>query len=169
MNAAPDTIADSNSKSTQPAGFTRRLGGRHLIFRNHESGWSWIPRPYALISDFSGPVWFFYGLGQIWLSHQVVAEFDGWKARVPRIGGGKIKDLVSRLEPELTEFAHLCNEQGIEGTLVMELGLLEFHWTFDYDLKQERDKPEHADRIADRFQKLARAFEQASAVTASRN
>ena len=52
----------------------------------------------------------------------------GWTARVPRLGGAKFVDLLTKLESELIEFTHHCNENGIEGTVVLEPNLIEFHF-----------------------------------------
>ena len=65
----------------------KRFGGRHLIFRTQlGDSWRVLPKPYALVSTFRGPVWFFYGIGQVWVTHKKYREFDGWMARVPRMG-----------------------------------------------------------------------------------
>lgn len=137
----------------------KRFGGRHLIFRTSmEAGWRILPRSYALVSDFTGPVWFFYGLGQIWITHKKFKRYDGWTARVPRIGGAKLVDLLGELESALIEFTHHCNENGIEGTVVLEPNLIEFHWTFGYSLEKEKMKPEQSDVLDTQFNKLVKAF-----------
>ena len=112
----------------------KRFGGRHLIFRTRLGKWQVLPRPYGLVSTFRGPVWFFYGIGQVWVTHKKYQEYDGWMARVPRIWAPEITSLLDQLAPQITEFTHHCNERGIEGTLVIEPTLLEFHWTFGYPL-----------------------------------
>lgn len=139
----------------------KTFGGRHLIFRTQLETWRILPRPYALISDFAGPVWFFYGLGQIWITHKKHKEYDGWTARVSRFGNEKVVQLLDHLETPITEFTHYCNEHGIEGTIVLEPGIIEFHWTFGYDLRAEKLKPEKASPIEDQFQTLVDAFLQA--------
>ena len=137
----------------------KRFGGRHLIFRTRlETGWRILPRSYALISDFAGPIWFFYGLGQIWITHTKFRRYDCWTARVPRLGGSKLVKLLTVLEPALTEFTNHCNENGIEGTVVVEHHLIEFHWTFGYSLEKEKMKPEQADVLDFQFNKLVTAF-----------
>ena len=137
----------------------KRFGGRHLIFRTRiENGWRILPRSYALISDFTGPVWFFYGLGQIWITHTKFKQYDCWTARVPRLGGSKLVKLLTALEPALTEFTRHCNENGIEGTVVVEHELIEFHWTFGYSLEKEKMKPEQSDVLDSQFNKLVDAF-----------
>lgn len=136
----------------------KRFGGRHLIFRTQLGKWKVVPRPYGLVSTFRGPVWFFYGIGQVWITHKQYHEYDGWLARVPRIWAPKITTMLDRLEPQITEFTHHCNEHGIEGTIVIEPTLLEFHWTFGYPLEKENLKTEHADMLNAQFHKLVEAF-----------
>lgn len=136
----------------------KRLGGRHLIFRTQLRSWGFVPKSYALVSDFCGPVWLFYGLGQIWFTHKKFQQYDGWTARVPRLGGAKVVALLQKLEPALTEFTHHCNTNGIEGTLVIEPAIIEFHWTFGYSLKKEKMKPEACGLLDGEFQKLVDAF-----------
>ena len=139
----------------------KRFGGRHLIFRTQKGTWSVRPRPYALVSTFRGPVWFFYGLGQVWVTHKKYRDFDGWMARVPRVPAPKLIRLLDKLLSPLTEFTHYCNEHGIEGTIVIEANVIEFHWTFDYSVEKESMKQTHTDILDDPFQKLADSFRQA--------
>ncbi|MEM7783927.1 MAG: hypothetical protein AAF623_11285 [Planctomycetota bacterium] len=137
----------------------KRFRGRHLIFRTQlDERVRLFPRPYALVSSFRGPVWFFYGLGQIWLTHQKYHQFDGWMARVPRVGSAKLKKLVDLLEKPLSEFTHHCNESGIEGTLILEPTTVEFHWTFGYSLDQEGQKEEACGLLDVPFERLIQAF-----------
>ena len=136
----------------------KRFGGRHLIFRTQLGKWRVLPRPYGLVSTFRGPVWFFYGAGQVWITHKKYREYDGWLARVPRVWAPKITSLLDKLESQITEFTHHCNEHGIEGTIVIEPTLLEFHWTFGYPLEKEKLKKEHADMLDTQFQKLVEVF-----------
>ncbi len=136
----------------------KRFGGRHLIFRTQLGKWSVLPRPYALVSNFRGPIWFFYGIGQVWITHKAYREYDGWLARLPRIWRPKLASLLDALESELTEFTHYCNEQGIEGTLVIEPNTIEFHWTFGYPLEKEKLKQENASLLESQFNSLAEAF-----------
>ena len=126
MSETPTTSTSSSRDNQSPVNrVIKRFGGRHLIFRTSmESGWRILPRSYALVSDFTGPVWFFYGLGQIWVTHKKFKRYDGWTARVPRFGGAKFVDLLSKLESDLIEFTHHCNENGIEGTVVLEPSLI---------------------------------------------
>ena len=161
MSETNPTATASNSGDNQsPVNrVIKRFGGRHLIFRTSmESGWRILPRSYALVSDFTGPVWFFYGLGQIWVTHKKFKRYDGWTARVPRFGGAKFVDLLTKLESELIEFSHHCNKNGIEGTVVLEPNLIEFHWTFGYSLEKEKMKPEQSDTLDAQFNKLVEAF-----------
>ncbi len=161
-------MSETNPKTTHPGGdenqslvnrVTKRFGGRHLIFRTQtQSGWRILPRSYALVSDFAGPVWFFYGLGQIWVTHKIFKRYDGWIARVPRVGSSKLTALLTNLESALTEFTNHCNENGIEGTVVLEPSLIEFHWTFGYSLEKEKMKPEQSDTLELEFRKLVDAF-----------
>ena len=144
----------------------KRFGGRHLIFRTQmQAGWRILPRSYALVSDFAGPVWFFYGLGQIWVTHKSFKRYDGWIARVPRVGGDSLVKLLERLEAALIEFTNFCNENGIEGTVVLESSLIEFHWTFGYSLEKEKMKPEQSDTLDLEFNKLVEAFVASQKVT----
>lgn len=136
----------------------RRLGGRHLIFRAQVRKGGLLPKPYGLVSTFRGPVWFFYGMGQVWLTHRKYHAYDGWLSRVPRLGGTGVTNLMDHLQPAITEFTHHCNEQGIEGTLVVEPFKIEFHWTFGYPLRQEKLKKENTDMLETQFQKLVDVF-----------
>ena len=140
-----------------------KLGGRHLIFRTQLETWHLIPKPYALISDFSGPVWFFYGLGQIWLTHKKYRDYDGWTARVSRLGSENVIKLLDRLEDSLVDFTHYCNVEGLEGTIVVEPAIIEFHWTFGYSLAKEKMKPEKSSMIEEKFNRLVEAFLEAKA------
>ena len=133
----------------------KRFGGRHLIFRTQlGSGWSVVPKPYALVSTFRGPIWFFYGIGQVWITHKKYHAFDGWMSRVPRLNAPKITALLDKLEPALTEFTHFCNQNGIEGTVVIEKNVIEFHWTFDYSVDKEKMKQDHTDILDAPFHQL---------------
>ncbi len=136
----------------------KRFGGRHLIFRTQLGKWSLIPRPYGLVSTFRGPVWFFYGIGQVWVTHKKYRAFDGWLARVPRIWAPKIVQLLDSLDAQLTQFTHHCNEKGIEGTIILDPHTIEFHWTFAYPLKEEKLKKENADLLDAQFKQLVDAF-----------
>ena len=136
----------------------KRFGGRHLIFRTQLGKWHLLPHSYGLVSTFRGPIWLFYGAGQVWLTHKKYHQYDGWQARIPRIWSPKITLLLDKLQPQITEFTHHCNEQGIEGTLVIEPTILEFHWTFGYPLKQEKQKKEHTNMLDSQFQQLVDSF-----------
>ena len=136
----------------------KRFGGRHLIFRTQLGKWTVVPQPRGLVSTFRGPMWFFYGLGQVWVTHKKYHQYDGWLARVPRVWAPKITLLLDKLEPQLTEFTHHCNEHGIEGTVVIEPNIIEFHWTFGYPLKKEKQKIEHANMLDTQFKQLVDAF-----------
>ena len=161
MNETTSVTTASNSNDGQSVvnRVIKRFGGRHLIFRTSmEPGWRILPRSYALVSDFIGPVWFFYGLGQIWVTHKKFKRYDGWTARIPRFGGAKLVELLEKLESELIEFTHHCNQNGIEGTVVLEPSLIEFHWTFGYSLEKEKMKPQQSDALDTQFNKLVEAF-----------
>ena len=137
----------------------KRFGGRHLIFRTQlGNSWRVLPKPYALVSTFRGPVWFFYGIGQVWVTHKKYREFDGWISRVPRIGSPKIVSLLDKLGNSLTKFTHFCNENGIEGTIVIESRVIEFHWTFEYAAEQEGMKQDHTDILDAPFQTLVNRY-----------
>ena len=113
-----------------------------------------LPRPYALVSTFRGPVWFFYGIGQLWITHKKYRDFDGWMSRVPRVQADKIVQLLDKLDSPLTEFTRYCNQHGIEGTIVIESKIIEFHWTFDYSVAKEAMKQSHTDILDAPFQTL---------------
>ncbi len=141
----------------------KRFGGRHLIFRTELGSWQFFRKPYALISPFRGPIWFFYGIGQIWVTHKKYHEFDGWMSRVPRLPAPKIVKLLDMLEEELTSITHYCNESGIEGTIVVEAKVIEFHWTFDYKVDKETEKKDKTDFLDAPFQKLVDKYLEAKA------
>ncbi len=154
MNNFEETAGDEHILNR----IIKRLGGRHLIFRTEMGSWRWLPRPYALVSTFRGPVWLFYGVGQIWLTHQKHQSFDGWLSRIPRLPAPKTIALLDSLTEPLSEFTHYCNEHGVEGTVVIEPKVIEFHWTFDYDLKKEKMKTEKTNLLDAPFQKLVDAY-----------
>ena len=126
--STPDNSLDKSAKtSPNPNGpgqilnrIIKRFGGRHLIFRTEMGAWRWLPRPYALVSTFRGPIWLFYGAGQVWITHRKHQEFDGWLSRVPRLPAPRTIQLLEKLTDPLTEFTHYCNEHGLEGTVVVE-------------------------------------------------
>lgn len=138
----------------------KKFGGRHLIFRTDVGKKSLLPRPYALVSAFEGPELFFYGIGQIFITHTKLCEFETWFARVPRglKSGAELERLLLRLEPELNSFIRYCNKHGIEGTVVVEKGEIEFHWTFGHELEAETVKDENRSPLEVEFEALARAF-----------
>jgi hypothetical protein len=138
----------------------KRFGGRHLIFQACVSDKSWLPKPYALVSSFRGPYWFFYGIGQVFVTHRVLGEFEKWQARVPRSpkSAAKLEKMLMQLEPELNAFIKHCNEHGIEGTIVVEKDVLEFHWTFGHELEQEKLKDENRSPLEVKFDALVNEF-----------
>jgi hypothetical protein len=155
----PDSDADQGGANQGDAKVLnrviKRFGGRHLIFRTQlGNSWRVLPKPYAMVSTFRGPVWFFYGIGQVWVTHKKYHEFDGWLARVPRVGSPKLISLLDKLEQPLTEFTHFCNENGIEGTIVVEANVIEFHWTFEYAAEKEQMKQDHTDILDAPFKAL---------------
>ena len=158
-----DLTRDASPENSLPATdqIIQRLGGRHLILRRKWGSRPWFPTPSALISDFRGPVWAFYGLGQIWLTHQHYRSYDGWNSRVSRYRGVPLIETLDQMEAAINRFTHFCNEHGIEGTIVIEPHEIEFHWTFGYQLASERDKPQHADAMEREFSRLADACQAA--------
>ena len=157
---APDStesISNDNDKQVLNR-VIKRFGGRHLIFRTQLGSWRFLPKPYALVSTFRGPIWFFYGIGQVWITHRKYREFDGWMSRVPRMSAPRIVELVDKLENPLTEFTHYCNEHGIEGTIVIEPRVIEFHWTFDYTVEKESMKQSHTDILDAPFKELVDCY-----------
>ena len=136
----------------------KRFGGRHLIFRTKTGGWWMIPRPYVLVSSFRGPMWVFYGAGQIWLTHKKLREFGGWLARIPRLANKKVLGIVEALDADITTFVDYCNDHGIEGTIVIETRCIEFHWTFGDELPKEEEKNTHASPLDEQFSQLCDRF-----------
>jgi hypothetical protein len=84
-------------------------------------------------------------------------------SRVPRLPAPKIVKLLDMLEEELTSFTHYCNESGIEGTIVVEAKVIEFHWTFDYKVDKETEKKDKTDFLDAPFQKLVDKYLEAKA------
>ena len=137
----------------------RKFGGRHLIFRQKLGGWWLIPKPYILVSSFRGPIWIFYGAGQIWLTHKKELEIDGWFVRRPRVATKTVSRILEEVKPQLTDFIQHCNNLCVEGTVVIEKKVLEFHWTFGNEpLEAEKKKTEHASCLEGEFQELVDAF-----------
>lgn len=138
----------------------KRFGGRHLIFRTSVGKKSILPKPYALVSSFKGPDWLFYGVGQVFLTHEDLGEFELWNAKIPRRGKSKAKleKLLMALEPELNAFIGHCNDHGIEGTIVVEEEVIEFHWTFGQELQEEKLKDENKSPLDNKFDELVAAF-----------
>jgi len=79
-------------------------------------------------------------------------------SRVPRLPAPNTIALLEKLKEPLTEFTHYCNEHGLEGTVVVEPKVIEFHWTFGYELKQEKMKTEKTDLLDAPFQVLVDAY-----------
>ena len=138
----------------------KRFGGRHLIFRTNTGKKTILPKPYALVSSFTGPDWFFYGIGQVFLTHEKLCEFELWTARLPRSTKikAKLEKLLMNLEPELNGFIGHCNEHGVEGTIVVEENIIEFHWTFGHELEEEKLKDENKSPLEKKFDELVAAF-----------
>lgn len=153
MNAAQPVTESANK-------VVKRFGGRHLIFQACVAKKSLLPRPYALVSSFRGSDWFFYGIGQVFVTHRLLGEFESWEARVPRSSkpAAKLEKLLMELEPELGAFIRHCNEHGIEGTIVVEENVIEFHWTFGHELEQEKLKAENKSQLELKFDALVAEF-----------
>ena len=163
MNESAQRKEADNGSSTQSTGANKvikRFGGRHLIFRAKQGGWWLAPRPYVLVSSFRGPIWMFYGAGQIWVTHKKIREIGGWMARVPRLNNKKVLKILDAIENELSAFINFCNEHGIEGTIVIESKVIEFHWTFGDELDKESQKKEHTSPLDQQFQTLCDRFQQ---------
>jgi hypothetical protein len=161
VNVPPTTQVEKTTVNGQPCEKNRiikRFGGRHLIFRTKVGGWRILPKPYILVSSFRGVVWVFYGAGQVWLTHHKLREIDGWMARVPRIFPSQVVKIMDAIEPELSAFITHCNEQGIDGTVVIEKRVIEFHWTFGHELETEKIKKENAGLLDQRFETLVNAY-----------
>ena len=137
----------------------KKFGGRRLIFRQKVGGWWLIPKPYTLVSSFRGPIWIFYGAGQIWLTHKKETEIEGWFVRRPRVASKTVSNILNEIMTPLTGFIKHCNDLSIEGTVVIEKKVLEFHWTFGNEpLEAEKKKPECTSSLENNFQELVDAF-----------
>ncbi len=135
----------------------QRAGGRHLVFRINKGPLWFVPKPYALISNIEGTILFFYGFGQIWVTHKKLRRIAEWFVRVPRFASKHIKRIVGELEPQIQTFIADVEKLGLIGTLVVERKVIEFHWTVP------RDQRGDADQIADRKTKIDTAFNQLAA------
>ena len=153
-----DAVSDTNAALIKQDRVIKRMGGKHLIFRTKTGGWWMLPKPYVLVSTFRGPVWIFYGVGQVWVTHKKLREIDGWMARVPRFVSNKLIKILDHVEPKLKEFITYCNDSGIEGTIVMERKCLEFHWQCGVELDKERAKPDNSDALDRHFHELVDKF-----------
>ena len=163
MNAATDpqhsdVVSESNAALIKQDRVIKRMGGKHLIFRTKTGGWWALPKPYVLVSSFRGPVWIFYGVGQVWITHKKLREIEGWMARVPRFVSSSVKKILERIEPKLAEFITFCNDKGVEGTVVVERKCLEFHWQCGVELDKEKFKRENSDELDRRFHELVDEF-----------
>ena len=156
----PSEVTASTTKSTHDVHnrIVKKFGGRHLIFRTTPNSMRILPRPYVLVSSFRGPIWVFYGLGQVWLTHKKLHEFAGWMARAPRLRSREVTAITEELGPDLESFINYCNESGIEGTILIEKKVIEFHWTFGFELEKEKLKVENADTLETRFQELVARY-----------
>lgn len=154
---SPETAALQKTANSQNR-IVRKFGGRHLIFRTTPSQWRVLPRSYVLVSSFRGPILFFYGVGQIWLTHKKFHEIGGWMARTPRIGAKEVTELTTKIESELASFIEFCNEHGVEGSILIEKKVIEFHWTFGFELEKEKTKPDNASQLDAHFQNVVDAY-----------
>ncbi len=158
----PITVKEPRRRKPDPPPQNRiikRFGGRHLIFRTKIGGWPFVPHSYLLISAFRGPVWVFYGIGQIWLTHRKNGQIGGWTIRSPRLASKQLLEMMERLRPQLEHFIEYCKQHAIEGTIVLEKRVVEFHWTFGHELPGEQLKPEHSADLEPEFRRLVDAFE----------
>jgi len=84
--------------------------------------------------------------------HLVFRTHLGRKSFLPRAYA-----LVSAFEgTEL--FFYGIGKQNIEGTIVVEKGVIEFHWTFGHELETEKVKDENKSPLSVEFEALAKAF-----------
>lgn len=158
-NPGPGNTSRTGMGTDKQNKIIKRFGGRHLIFRTKVGGWWMVPKPYLLISSFRGPVWVFYGAGQIWFTHKKDREIENWFVRRPRLGSKVLSKILDRLEPQLKDFVHFCNSRSVEGTIVIERKVIEFHWTFGNEpLPKEKEKPENAGTLESNFRELVDAF-----------
>lgn len=159
MTQVQTSTNDSNSESSPLNRIVKRYGGRHLIFRTKLGGWWIVPHSYVLVSSFRGPVWVFYGAGQIWLTHKKHEQIGGWTARIPRFKSKAVTQILEAISSELETFINQCNELGIEGTVVIERKVIEFHWTFGHDDEvDERHKENSSELLDHHFQNLVNAY-----------
>ena len=151
-------VPATNEMRPATARIIRRYGGRHLIFRNKSDRLSLLPRPYLLISSFTGAVWVFYGLGQIWITHKKIDKIENWIVRSPRLRSKKLGRVYQAMRPHLENFIRFCNNNQLEGTLVVEQKVLEFHWTFGPERSIEKHKDEHSNLMETQFDQLVAHF-----------
>ena len=158
---AADRVTTEDEHNQAQNRIIKKFGGRHLIFRTEPSKWRVFPKPYVLVSSFRGPIWVFYGVGQLWLTHKKFHEIGGWMARTPRVRSQEVTQITESIEPELAQFIEFCNEHGIEGTVLIEKEVIEFHWTFGFELEKESGKEEHAEELESHFQSVVDAYQRA--------
>ena len=156
MNAAPSAPAKNK--------IIRRFGGRHFVYRVKYDRWWMIPKPYALISSIRGPVWAFYGVGQIWITHKKWREIEGWFARISRVGADALSELIASLQEPLESFIRGCNENEIRGTIVIEKKVIEFHWTVGRHVQKPEKCDERDQWLEAHFKILVDAFAKATSV-----
>lgn len=66
--------------------------------------------------------------------------------------------MVERLTTDLEAFIDYCNTTGVEGTLLIETRVIEFHWTFGFELEKENQKIENSNLLEEQFRKLSERF-----------
>ena len=137
----------------------QKAGGRHLVFRIKRGPWWFLPKPYALISNIEGSILFFYGIGQIWVTHKKERRINDWMLRVPRFISKRINWLVNELQPEIVKFIDQIQEVEIIGTLIIERRVVEFHWTVPRQQRHASVPDEDRVQIInDAFNRLAKEF-----------
>ncbi len=137
----------------------RRAGGRHLVFRIQRPRNWLVPRPYALISNIEGPLWMFYGVGQVWITHRRIKRIRDWTLRVPRVVSHRIIELVGKLEQDIDRFISQIEDQDLIGTVLIDRRTIEFHWTVPRDQREDSTNASKRQAVVDlHFNQLATAF-----------
>ena len=171
MNHSPSEESDTTNQVPAPGKgdqvapspgekkVSHRLMGRHLMFRLNKNRLRFWPKPYVILSSIEGPIWVFFGAGQLWLTHRRVRRINEWLLRIPRFRSPKLMKLIDRLEPDLVEFIEYCESQDIIGALFIERELIEFHWSLRKRECQDKGDRKNREVIIDpQFNRLAQRF-----------
>ena len=135
-----------------------KAGGRHLVYRINRGPWWFLPKPYAMISNIEGSVLFFYGVGQIWVTHKRIRRINEWWLRVPRFISKRLVGVIDTLEPQISEFIDRVDELEVIGTLLIERRVIEFHWTVPRGQRNDSNDARRKAVIDKEFNKLAKCY-----------